>query len=149
MNRTSRPRNSRQICQAAVTAVLESRTIEFHVQYDTVVAMMNDAADDGNADFGQLRTFLTPLGETTDAYRGAIGTYMRVMARTGNHLRSLEAAAEYANLESPAGDRGPFDRAAAAFQSKFDQPGSTGVTARVGGFLRRHSQPRRSTSEHN
>lgn len=147
MSRTTRP-----ACQTAVRDVLESGEIEFHVQYNTIVAMMNRLAKEGNDDFGQLRTFLTPLGEDTDAYRGAVGAYMRTMADTGNHNRALRAAAEFADLEAPSEDLGPIDRVFNAVQSRLDRPNGNGAIARAGGFVRRHAKPRRPerhSPEHN
>lgn len=135
-------RSTRELCQDAVSELLESPYIEFHIQYDHAVAWMNRAADAGNDDFGQLRTFLASLGESTDAYRGAVGAYMRTMAVTGVHSRALRAAAEYAGLEAPAEDRGPVDRLFDWMQQKFDQPGADGAMARAAGTVRRLAERR-------
>lgn len=147
MSRTTRP-----LCQSAVRDVLESGEIEFHVQYNMIVAMMNRLADEGNDDFGQLRAFITPLGETADAYRGAVGAYMRTMAETGNHPRAMRAAATFAGLELPAEDRGPIDKLFDRAQRSLDNSSTSTPTGRVAAFVRRHGQPRRPerhTPEHN
>ncbi len=118
--------SSKQRAQDLVTGVLDNDALEFHARFNAIVGTMAAAAERGDAELGQLRTFLTPAGADTDAYRGGVGQYFRVMAETGNHRRALRAAAQFAGLETPPEDTGPVDKIANRVHAALDNGGNAG-----------------------
>ena len=106
--------------------ILEDASTGWDKRFDNIVHCMHECANGGDARFTQLRTKLSECADGPDshAYRGAVGDYVRTMARTGDHHAALSAACVTAGIPEPPTESGvsPIDQVIKDFRTSGSKP---------------------------